>query len=232
MKNCIRLAFGLALLCAAMSTTSFASSMYIVQGIAGRNYAADTDPAFPVDVLLNDEVCYVHGLPFGNIQGPLTFFPGSYDVKVSIANTLAPCSNSPLIDTTVKIGAESDTSAVIALDSTGTPTLVTFTNNLTPVPANGSRLLFAQTVSSTTVQVTLENLSTKKSSTYNVKPGALLDVNLPAGAYTVSVSQGTTTLVESTAEFLNSQSVTLFYAIGQASNSTVVLSSRILRDVI
>jgi len=232
MKNCIRLAFGLALLCAAMSTASFASSMYIVQGIAGRNYAADTDPAFPVDVLLNDEVCYVHGLAFGNTQGPLTFFPGSYDVKVSTANTLAPCSNSPLIDSTVKIGAESDISAVITLDASGTPTLVTFTNNLTPVPANGSRLLFAQMVSSTAVQVMVENLSTKKLSTYNVKPGALLDVNLPAGAYTVSVSQGTTTLVASTTEFLNSQSVTLLYAIGQATNSTVVLASRVLRDVI
>src|SRR5579864_7327392 len=133
MRSYIRLTFGLALLCAAMSTASFASSMYIVQGLAGRNYSADTNPAFPLDLLLNDEVCYVHGLPFGNIQGPLTFFPGSYDVKVSIANTLAPCSNSPLIDTTVKIGAESDTSAVIALDSTGTPTLVTFTNNLTQI---------------------------------------------------------------------------------------------------
>ena len=120
----------------------------------------------------------------------------------------------------------------MALDSTGTPTLVTFTNNLTAVPANGSRLLFTQTVSSTTVQVTLENLSTKKLSTYNVKPGALLDLNVPAGSYTVSVSQGTTTLVESTAEFLSSQSVTLLYAIGQASNNTVVFSSRELRDVI
>lgn len=232
MRSYIRLTFAMALLCAAMSTASFASSMYIVQGIAGRNYAADTDPAFPVDVLLNDEVCYVHGLPFGNIQGPLTFFPGSYDVKVSIANTLAPCSNSPLIDTTVKIGAETDTSAVIALDSTGTPTLVTFTNNLTAVPANGSRLLFTQTVSSTTVQVTVENLSTKKLSTYNVKPGALLDLNVPAGSYTVSVSQGTTTLVESTAEFLGSQSVTLFYAVGEASNQSVILETRIVRDVL
>ena len=231
MRNYVRLTFALVLLCAAMTTASFASSMYIVQGIAGRNYAADTNPAFPVDVLLNDEVCYVHGLAFGNIQGPLTFFPGSYDVKVSIANTLAPCSNSPLIDTTVKIGPERDISAVIALDSMGTPTLVTFTNNLTPVPANETRLLFAQTVSSTTVQVVVENVSTKKLYTYNVKPGALLDANLPAGAYTVSVSQGKTTLVESTAEFLDSQSVTLLHAIGQASNSTVVLASKVLRDV-
>jgi len=90
MKNCLRLKFGLALLCAAFSTASFGSSMYIVQGIAGRNYAAATDPAFPVDVLLNDEVCYLHGLPFGTVQGPLTLFPGTYNLKISIANTARP----------------------------------------------------------------------------------------------------------------------------------------------
>lgn len=232
MKNCIRLAFWLALLCAAMSSASFASSMYIVQGIAGRNYAAATDPAFPVDVLLNDEVCYVHGLPFGSIQGPLTFLPGSYNVKVSIADTLAPCSNSPLIDRTVTIEPESDISAVITLNTSGTPELLTFTNNLSPVPINGARLLFAQAANSPAVQVVLENSSTKKLYTYTAKPGALLDVTLPAGAYTIAVNQGTTSLVPSTNLFLDSQSVTLMYAIGQASNNSVILESRILKDVL
>ena len=36
MKNCIRTIFVLALLVAALSTASFASSVYFVQGIAGR----------------------------------------------------------------------------------------------------------------------------------------------------------------------------------------------------
>jgi hypothetical protein len=61
MKTSIRLTFALALLCALWNTAALASSMYLVQGIAGRDYAASTDPAFPLDVLLNDEVCYEHG---------------------------------------------------------------------------------------------------------------------------------------------------------------------------
>ncbi|HXY01912.1 MAG TPA: hypothetical protein VEI54_13400, partial [Candidatus Limnocylindrales bacterium] len=65
MKNCIRLSLSLALLCAAFSTASFASSMYIVQGIAGRNFATVSDPAFPVDILINDEACYARGIAFG-----------------------------------------------------------------------------------------------------------------------------------------------------------------------
>lgn len=232
MKNCIRLAFALALLCAALSTATFASSMYLVQGLPGRNLAEATDPAFPVDVLINDEVCYQRGLAFGTVAGPLTLFPGTYNVKVSIANSLAPCSSSPLIDSTVTIEAKEDVSAVIALSHSGTPTLLTFKNNLTPVPANTGRVLFAQAADSPAVQVILQNTSTKKLYTYAVNPGARLDVNLPAGDYTVEINEGTSTLVASTPLNLFAQSVTLLYAVGQAQNNTVTLETRTIRDVI
>jgi len=228
----IRLVFALGLLCAAMSTAGFASSMYVVQGIAGRNYAAATDPTFPVDVLLNDTVCSVHGLPFGSIQGPLTFEPGSYDVKVSIANTLAPCTNTPLIDRTVTIEAQTDMSAVIALNDDGQPTLLTFTNTLSPVPASTNRVLFALAANSPELQVILQNTETNKLYTYAVQPGTLLDTHLPAGDYNVEINQGATTLVASTPLRLWQQSVTLLYGLGRASNDTVVMESRILRDVI
>jgi hypothetical protein len=174
----------------------------------GRNYAAATDPAFPVDVLLNDEVCSVHGLPFG-IQGPLTFEPGTYNVKVSIANTLAPCTNAPLIDRAVAIEPRTDISAAIALTKDGLPTLLTFTNTLSPVAANTDRVLFALAANSPELQVILQNAETSKLYTYAVKPGTLLDANLPAGNYNVEINQGATTLVASTPLRLNAQSVTL-----------------------
>jgi hypothetical protein len=232
MKNRIRFVFVLALLCAAWSTASFASSMYVVQGIAGRNFAAATDPAFPVDVLLNDEVCYVHGLPFGSITEPITFDPGNYNIKVSTANSLAPCTNSPLIDRDVSIEPRTDYSAVIALNGNSKPTLEIFTNNLSPVAANTARLLLAQAAGSPALQVILQNTETKKLYTYSVNAGTLLDVNLPAGAYTIEINQGINTLVPSTKVFLYSQSVMLAYGIGQSSNGTVVLETRQLRDVI
>jgi len=232
MKTFFRLTFALALLCAAMSTAAFASSMYIVQGIAGRNYATATDPAFPLDVLFNDEVCYQHGLPFGALNGPATFFPGTYNVKISIANSLAPCTNAPLIDSEVTIDARTDISVVAALNSVGTPTLFTFTNNLTPVSPNMTRVLFAHAADAPAVQVVLQNTTTMKVSTYTVNPGALLDVALPAGNYTVAVNEGTTPLVAATTLTLSSQSVDLLYAVGQAKNNTVVLTTRFVRDVI
>jgi len=232
MKSYVRLTLALAVLCAALSTASLASSMYFVQGIAGRNYSPDTDPAFPVDVLVNDEVCYVHGLPFGTILGPLTLEPGSYNVKVSLANSLAPWSSSPLIDRTVTIEPRSDVSAVFALNDTGTPVLLTFTNNFSPVNANMGRILLAQAAKAGPVQVILQNTATMKSYSYTVNRGALLDVSLPAGTYSLEVKLGTTTLVGSTFLNLYSQSATLLYTVGQASNDTVVLQTRTLRDVI
>ncbi len=232
MKNCIRLTFALALLCGALSSASYASSVYIVQGLAGRNYAARTDPAFPVDVLVNNEVCYEHGLPFGVIANPLTLFPGTYNVKVSIANTLAPCSETPLIDTELKIEPQTDISAVITLNSEGKPELLTFTNDLTPVPADSARVLFAHAANAPAVQVIFQNLTTMKSYTYTLNPGALLDQILPAGNYSISVIEGTTTLIPPTNQTLFSQSASLFYGLGQASNNTVVMEFHTLRTVI
>ena len=232
MKKNIRLTLVLALLCAASSTASLASSLYIVQGIPGRDYATVSDPAFPVDVLINDEVCYERGLAFGIIGGPLTLAPGSYDVKISIADSLASCTNSPLVDSTVKIDAEKDSSAVLALSSNGTPTLLTFTNNLTSVAANMGRVLFAQAADGSAVQVVLQNTTTLKLYTYTVQPGALLDVTLPADTYTVEVNQGTTTLVPSTTVVLSSQSAALLYAIGEVSNNTVSLVTKTIKDVL
>jgi hypothetical protein len=232
MKNSIRFTFALALLCAALSTASLASSMYIVQGISGRNVAEATDPAYPVDVLLNDEVCYVHGLAYGTISGPLTFFPGTHNIKISIANTLAPCSETPFIDSNVTFEKHQDLSAVITLDPDGKPALVTFVNGLAPVAAGMGRVLLAQAADAPALQVTLQNTSTNKTYKYTVNPGALLDVTLPAGPYTATISQGGTTLVSSAPVDLFSQSATLLYTIGEATNNTVNLLSRSIRNVI
>lgn len=235
MKNRIRLTFTLALLCAAFSSAAFASEnayLYVVQGIPGHDYSTTTDPQFPMDVLLNDETCYERGIAFGSIAGPLTFVPGSYDVKVSAANSLAPCSNTPLIDSTVTLNSGESVTAVIGLSQTGTPALLTFTNKFTTVTANNGRVIFALAADSPAVQVVLQNTTSKITYTYNVNPDALLDALLPSGNYTIEVTEGTTTLVPATNIDLYSQSTTLLYAVGEASNNTVNLETKTVRNVI
>lgn len=235
MKNCLRMTLALALLCTALSTAMLASDdahLYLVQGIPGRDISSSTDPAFPVDILLNDEICYEHGLAFGTIAPPLTFAPGSYDVKVSAANSLAPCSNSPLIDSTVSLKGGEDASAVVGLSQTGSPSLLTFTNNVSPVAANVGRVLFAQAADAPAVQVVMTNTVTMKTYTKTVNPGDLLDASLPAGNYTIEVEQGSTVLVAATPLTLYSQSATLIYAVGEASSNTVNLETKTVRNVI
>lgn len=235
MKNRIRYTLALALLCAALTTAMSASEnayLYLVQGIPGRDYSTTTDPQFPVDVLINDETCYVRGLAYGTIQGPLTFVPGTYDVKISVANSLAPCSNAPIVDSSVTLDSGKTVSAVFALNDSGAPGLLTFINNFSTISANSARIVFALAADSASVQVVLQNTTTKKQYTYSVKSDALLIATLPAGNYTIEVNEGTTTIVPSTAVDLFSQSATLFFATGEASNNTVNLQTKTVKDVI
>lgn len=235
MKNRIRYTLALALLCAALTTAMSASEnayMYLVHGIPGRDHSSATDPQFPVDVLINDETCNVRGLTYGAIQGPLTFVPGTYDVKISVANSLAPCSNAPIVDRSVTLDSGKTVSAVFALNDSGAPELLTFINNLSTISASNARILFALATDSASAQVVLQNTTTKKQYTYSVKPDALLIATLPAGNYTIEVNQGTTTIVPSTAVVLSSQSATLFFATGEASNNTVNLQTKTVKDVI
>src|SRR5579872_210142 len=235
MKRYIRNSVVLALLCVAMSAAMFATDegyLYLLQGIPGHDYSTTTDPQFPVDVLLNDVICYQHGMAFGVITGPLTLAPGSYDVKLSVANALAPCSNAAVVESTVTIGSGKNVSAVLGLSQSGTPTLMTFTNNFASITAGNARIQFAQAADAAEVQVVLQNTATLKTYTYNVNPGALLGETLPSGNYTVEIQEGSTVLVPSTSIVLDSQSVTLMYAVGEASNNTVNLETKTIKNVI
>jgi|SRR5579871_5689663 len=238
MKTCIRLIFAVALVCAALNMAAFADDtasgnayLYIVQGIPGHDYSATTDPQFPVDVLIDNKVCSERGLSFGTIAGPLTLPAGTYDVKVSVANSLAPCTESPFLDTSVTLQANQNVSAVIALGQTGSPTLLTFNNKFSSVTAGMGRVLFAQAADAPEVQVIFENTKTKITSTYMVKPGALLSVSLPAGIYSVTVNEGAN-LISSATVVLSSQSATMLFAVGEASNNSVILETKTVRDVI
>jgi hypothetical protein len=236
MMNRICLTLALALLCvAATSPAAFASEnayMYLVQGVPGLDYSSSTDPEFPVDVLINNETCYIHGLTFGTITGPLTLVPGSYDVKISVANSLAPCTEAPLVDSTVTLDGGKNVSAVFALSSTGAPTIDTFSNNFSAVSVGNARISFALAADSPAVQVILENTSTQKLYTYSANPGTLLNELLPAGNYTIEINEGTTTLVPSTSLTLDSQSVVLIFADGEQSNGTITLQTKTVRNVI
>jgi hypothetical protein len=209
------------------------ASLYLVNGVPGRDVAADVNPGFPVDVLLNDEVCTIHGLAFGGTTGPLTLPPAEYDVKVSPANSVAPCTNSPDAETTLKLSGGSSTTLALALNSSSAPTLLTFGDNLSPVKTGEGRITIAHAADAGTLQITLTQAIVKdpKTRTFTLSPGAKISVDLPIGLYTLQGTSGSTTLFVEGGASAENQSVDLVYIVGSASNSSATLITRLIRDV-
>jgi len=227
----------LTVLCLALCAAGFAASdasLYVVHGIPGRDVAATLNPSLPVDVLLNDDVCYFKGLIFGSSSGPLTLPAGNYDIKISSANSLAPCTNPVLAETSAVLSPGSATTVVAALNANGAPALLSLNDNLNPVKAGYARFTFAHAADANTLQITLtqELVKNPKPRTFTINSGQEVIVDLPVGTYSLqaTVSGGTTPFLSETV-FASNQSVEWMYFVGAASNSSLSVVSRLTRDV-
>ncbi|MDY6834084.1 MAG: hypothetical protein SVY53_04710, partial [Chloroflexota bacterium] len=72
------------------------ANLYVIHGINGSDLSLD--PALPVDVLVNDSICLLEGLTFQEVVGPVALDPGTYNIKIGLANSDNPCSNDPVIE--------------------------------------------------------------------------------------------------------------------------------------
>ena len=236
MKRRTRVVMQLASLCFVLVAYGFAADdayLYIVHGIPGRDIAENLNPGFPIDVLVNGESCLERGLAFGSTSGPLSFSPGTYDVQISEANTLAPCTNPSIITAKVALPAGANVTAVAAI-SGGEPTLLQFADNLTPVTPGYARFVLVQSADAGALQATLTQLDVKdpKTFTVTVSPGKQQGINVPDGTYLVQVTaSGSTTVLATEQIDLADQSVNFAYAVGEASNGSVGLINKIVRDV-
>jgi Domain of unknown function (DUF4397) len=229
------IALQLATLCLALGASAFADNdgyLYIVHGIPGRDIADNLNPGLPIDILISGD-CLVRGLTFGNTSGPLSFSPGTYDVQISSANSLAPCTNAPMIDSQVTLTAGASVSAVAAL-SGGRPAVLHFADDLAPVIPGNARFVLANSADAPTLQATLTQLYVKNPKTYTItaSPGAQKAAIVPAGTYLVRVvAAGSSTVLASEQIDLGDQSATFTYASGEAANNSVGLVNRAVRDV-
>jgi hypothetical protein len=237
MKTCGRSVLQLIIAGLALSAASFAAedaTLYIVHGIPGRDISATTNPSLSVDVFLNDSVCYLRGTTFGASSGPLTLPAGDYDIKISMANSLAPCTNSPILETTAKLTAGSTTTAVAALNGSGIPTVLSFIDNFTPVKAGDVRFTIANAADAPVLTVTLtqEFVKQPNTETVTVTAGKEISVALPFGTYAVqATTSGSTTPLVTQAVFAPNQAADLLYFVGAASNGSLTLVSRQILDV-
>ena len=84
--------------------------VYVIHGIAGQDLGLA--PALPVDVAV-DGGCILEGFTYGQVAGPLELPAGTYNIKISLANTTNPCNNTPVIEADVPFDA-GETAVVIA----------------------------------------------------------------------------------------------------------------------
>ena len=236
MKLRTRVVLQLATLCFVLAAYGFAADnayLYVVNGIPGRDIGSTLSPAFPIDVLINGDTCIPRNLPYGTVSGPYSLSPGTYDVVISDANTLAPCTNPPIITSQVTLAGGTSVSAVAEV-SGGQPALVQFTDGLTPISSGNARFVFAQTADAGTLETTLLQLNVTKPKTFTVTAtaGKQEAIIVPAGTYLVQLfASGTTTVLATETITLSSQSATFAYAAGESSNASLGLFSKSVLDV-
>jgi len=237
MKLRTRVVLQIAALCLVLAATGFAADnnayLYIVHGIPGRNIADNANPGLPIDVLVNGKTCLIRGLTFDNIDGPYTFVAGTYSIAISESNTLEPCSNTPIITSSVTLVANTNTSAVVTV-SGGEPALLSFTGNLYSVLPGNARFVFTQVADAPALTATLTQLNVKTPQTFTVSaaPGTTQWIGVPFGNYLLQVTaEGSTTVLASETIAFPDQSVVLTYAAGESANNSIGLVNRTVRDV-
>jgi len=235
MKIRIGVVLSLMVVCLAFSSLMFAADdayLYIVHGLPGRDVSASLDPALPVDILLNNDLCIERGTTFGLVVGPLALPSGQYNLKMGPANPFVPCSESPIVDTDVSLKAGQDVTAIAALDEKGQPTVLNFVNDLASVAEGQARVTLTNAGDAPVLQVTLQVVNSKQKYTYNVNPGKAVDATLPANEYTIEVAAKDSLLIPPQPILLTSVSATLVYAVGRADNGSLALVTKTIRGVL
>lgn len=165
------------------------SSVRVVHGIPGRDVSPALDPALPVDVLVADSICLLEGFTFGEVAGPYTLPEGTYNVKVSVANTLEPCSGDPVIDADVPVAAGENASIVAHLADGGAPTASKFVNDVsTPMDGN-ARIIAHHVANAPVVDLLIPGRSSSMPLLWVPGVGNISGANQAAGEITATQAQ-------------------------------------------
>ncbi|MBN2244292.1 MAG: DUF4397 domain-containing protein [Candidatus Aminicenantes bacterium] len=106
------------------------ATVYVVHGIPGADLGLDPD--LPVDISVNG-ACALTGFKFKEVAGPITLEAGMYNIKISLANPDAPCSNDPVIEADVKIRARDNVTIIAHLTEDGGITASKFVNDVSTI---------------------------------------------------------------------------------------------------
>lgn len=204
---------GLSLATATSAAAAENGTVYVVHGI----------PGLTVDVYVNGKAALT-GFKPGEVTGPLSLPPGSYDVAVRKAGEAATAA--PAIDKTVTLPAGANVSLVAHLSAAGTPTLTAFANPVGGLANGKARLVVRHTAAAPAVDIlaggkpVFTGLTNPNQQTAGVAPGTV--------SAAVALADSTKPVIGPADLTLKAGQVTVVYAIGSAKDSTLRLVTQSL----
>jgi hypothetical protein len=201
------------------------ASVRVVHGIPGADISPGLDPALPVDILVNDSICLLQGFTFGSIAGPYTLPAGTYDIKVFVADTLAPCSGSAVIAAPVPVEAGENVSIVAHLNEAGGLTAGKFVNDVSPTAQGMSRIIAHHLAAAPAVDVTIRSGSRRcRPRRLGPRMGPKLRPKFPEGGVTVGIAPaGTGNGIFARIMRVSAGLSYTVYAVGSLANGTFTL---------
>jgi hypothetical protein len=187
------------------------AQVYFVQGLPGRS----------VDIAVNGKNVARH-VAAATVVGPFTVTAGTPTVTIRETSGL-------LVEKRVKIAAGSNIDVVVhwPADTTATPVLTWFTNNLSAVPAGKASLTVAHTalVGPADIRVNGKVLFA------NIANGESLNLVVPAATYTVEIVPAGATgpvLLGPAKLAVKAGSITRVFAIGNPKAKTMTVAVQVL----
>jgi uncharacterized protein DUF4397 len=204
---------GLSAATAASAAAAENGTVYVVHGV----------PGLTVDVYVNGKAALT-GFKPGQVAGPLSLAPGSYDVAVRKAGEAATAA--PAIDKKVTLPAGANVSLVAHLSAAGTPTLTAFANPVGGLANGKARLVVRHTAAAPAVDVlaggkpVFTGLTNPNQQTADLAPGTVSAAVALAGTAKPVIGPADLTLKAGQA--------TVVYAIGSAQDHTLRLVTQSL----
>lgn len=165
--------------------------VYVIHGIVGTDVAPSLDPALPVDILVNDALCALSGFTFGETAGPLALAAGTYNIKISLANAAAPCSNGAVIEADVPFEAGENATVIAHLTEDGAPTASKFVNDVSRITPGFARVTLRHTAAAPTVDIELGRMRKRFNDVARIEglsnPEQAGPLNVRGGFYTASI---------------------------------------------
>ena len=154
-------------------------------------------------------------------------------LRVSLANPIAPCSNSPVISANVTLTAGEFGAIVAQLSNTGAPTAGVYPVDVTSVGAGKQRFITVHAADAPAVSVRVVSLGkSPENAKFILQPGTVNDSSVPTRdrfAATIQAPGGATFGPYTVAG--GDQSLFFLAAVGNASTGSVTVLSKLLRSV-